>query len=140
MKSLLYPGESFQGCKIPEGLYIDPNISSADTEGVMFLGLLVEIFTEKDIAPKFSCSCKQKVFFVVISRGFLSQKKELTSKKLTNHIRVVCLSCKKTAWMVGPDQDILDQWKNNQAIGKRLLSSIIETRISKQLEETAIIV
>lgn len=140
MKPLLHPGSVFQGYKIPENVYLDPNISNIDVQGEMFLELLVEIFADQRIAPKISCSCKQIIPFVVLSRCFFIEKKQRISKKLTNHIHVVCLSCKKTAWMIGPDQDILDQWKNNQAIGKRLLSSIIETKISKQLEGTAMFI
>ncbi len=140
MKPLLHPGDSFQGYKIPESIYVDPNINPIDTQGEMFLQLLVEIFADQKLAPKISCSCKQTKLFVLLSRCFLVENKDRISKTVTNHIHVVCLSCKKTAWMVGPEKDILDQWKNNQAIGKRLLSSIIETKISNQLEGTAMFV
>lgn len=140
MKPLLHPGAVFQGQILPEKFYLDPNISTMDSEGTSILELFLEVFTDQRISPKISCSCKEVSPFIVISRCFFIEKNQRISKKLTTHIRVVCLSCKKTAWMVGPEKDILDQWKNNQAIGKRLLSSIIETKISNQLEGTAMFV
>lgn len=135
MKPLLHPGDLFQGYKIPVGMYVDPNISTLDTQGEIFLQLIVEIFADQKTSPRITCSCKEVVPFIVLSRCFFVEKKERISKTLTNHIKVVCLSCKKTAWITGPDQKIIDQWRNNQAIGKRLLSSHIEEVINKQLEK-----